>query len=226
MNYKNTYDEFKKASAMVSSGEIKFKDRNISPDVGGILSRRRPKSRPTKASPLETIFSYFNEMQKEPEESMKAPEARPWEASVGEGGEVTNWSGTPEERRIAWRNSIADIESRGSGGYKAVGATHKTMGRALGRYQIMEANLPQWSKDALGRSVTAEEFMANEKIQDAIFDHRFGKYVEKHGEENAARAWFGGEGGISKPNRTDVHGKKTIGSYGETFVSNLVKRRP
>jgi len=223
MNYKNTYDEFKKASAMVSSGEINLKDRNISPDVGGILSRRRPKARPIKTSPQETVFKYFNEMQKTPEPS---PEARPWEAAVGEDGKVTDWSGVSEEKHIAWRNSIADIESRGSGGYKAVGATDEKLGRALGRYQIMEANIPQWSKAALGKSVTAEEFMASPAIQDAIFDHRFGKYVEKHGEENAARAWFGGEGGINKPDRTDVHGRKTIGSYGETFVQNLMKRRP
>ena len=130
---------------------------------------------------------------------------------------VTN----PGERAIAYRNGIAAIESDGSGGYDAIGATHDTLGRALGRYQIMEANIPQWSRAALGREVSAEEFMANPDIQDAIFDHRFGSYVEQYGEENAARAWFGGEGGINNTGASDVHGRLTIGDYGQEFVANL-----
>lgn len=210
MNYKSMYDEFSKARQMVATGEIKLKDRSISEDVGGILARRRPKARPIQISPQEKVFQYFNEMSATPPEATPAPEERPWEAASG---------------NKAWRDAIADIESRGSGGYSAVGAAHKTLGRPLGRYQIMEANIPSWSKAALGREVTVEEFMENPDIQDAIFDHRFGKYVEKYGEEKAARAWFGGEGGIDKTHRTDVHGKKTIGSYGETFMKGLMKRR-
>jgi hypothetical protein len=125
------------------------------------------------------------------------------------------------DQQIAYRNGIAAIESDGSGGYEAVGATHEEYGRALGRYQIMEANIPQWSKAALGREVSVDEFMANPAIQDAIFDHRFGQYVEEHGEEGAARAWFGGEGGINNVNGSDVHGRLTIGDYGSTFVNNI-----
>jgi len=128
-------------------------------------------------------------------------------------------SGT--DRQIAYRNGIAAIESDGSGGYDAVGATHETLGRALGRYQIMEANIGPWSRAALGREVSAEEFMANPAIQDAIFDHHFGGYVERYGEENAARAWFGGEGGINNTGASDVHGRLTIGDYGQEFVSQL-----
>lgn len=128
-------------------------------------------------------------------------------------------SGT--DRQIAYRNGIAAIESDGSGGYDAVGARHETLGRALGRYQIMEANIGPWSRAALGREVTADEFMANPDIQDAIFDHQFGRYVERHGEENAARAWFGGEGGINNTGASDVHGRLTIGDYGREFVDQL-----
>jgi hypothetical protein len=125
------------------------------------------------------------------------------------------------DRRNQWREGIASIESDGSGGYEAVGATNPTLGRALGRYQIMEANIPQWSKEALGREVTAEEFMANPDIQDAIFDHKFGGYVEQYGEEGAAQAWFGGEGGVGETDRTDVHGRLNIGDYGQKFVNAI-----
>tara|TARA_R110000851_G_scaffold308778_1_gene467901 strand:+ start:32540 stop:35191 length:2652 start_codon:yes stop_codon:yes gene_type:complete len=123
-------------------------------------------------------------------------------------------------RAVAYRDGIASIESKGSGNYRAVGPTNKKLGRALGRYQIMEANIGPWSKAALGRSVSAEEFLASDGIQDAIFDHRFGGYVGKYGEEGAAQAWFAGEGGVGKLGRKDVLGT-SVGVYGDKFKAAL-----
>jgi len=119
-----------------------------------------------------------------------------------------------------YRDAIASIESAGSGDYAAIGPTHPTLGRALGRYQIMEANLPEWSQAALGRQVSAEEFMANPDIQDAIFDHQFGGYVEKYGPEGAAQAWLGGPGGVGQVDRKDSLGT-SIGDYGARFTKAL-----
>jgi hypothetical protein len=138
----------------------------------------------------------------------------------GSGLRTADGSGGTDQQ-IKYRNGIAGIESAGSGDYAAVGATNEKLGRALGRYQIMEANIPQWSKEALGREVSVEEFMADSSIQDAIFDNKFGGYVEKYGEEGAAQAWFGGDGGVGQLDRTDVHGRKTIGSYGQTFMGSI-----
>ncbi len=123
----------------------------------------------------------------------------------------------------SYRDAIASIESRGSGDYAAVGPQNSKMGRALGRYQIMEANIGPWSKAALGRAVSAQEFMDPEKgpaIQDAVFDHVFGGYVQKYGAEGAAQAWFAGPGGVGKTNRKDVLGTD-VGSYGKKFLSAL-----
>lgn len=120
----------------------------------------------------------------------------------------------------SYRDAIASIESKGSGDYGAVGPTNAKMGRALGRYQIMEANIGPWSREALGREVSAEEFMKNPQIQDAIFDHRFGQYVNKYGPEGAAQAWFAGPGGVGKTDRKDVLGT-TVGDYGSKFVNAL-----
>ncbi|MGV2052611.1 hypothetical protein ACQZ48_21265 [Agrobacterium sp. 22-209-1] len=116
-----------------------------------------------------------------------------------------------------YRDAIASIESAGSGDYNAVGPTHPKMGRALGRYQIMEANIGPWSQEALGRAVTPEEFMANPKLQDAIFDSKFGSYVQKYGPEGAAQAWLGGPGGVGKTDRKDSLGT-SIGEYGKRFM--------
>jgi hypothetical protein len=119
-----------------------------------------------------------------------------------------------------YRNAIASIESAGSGDYSAVGPTNPKMGRALGRYQIMEANIGPWSREALGREVSADEFMSNPQLQDAIFDHRFGSYVKQYGPEGAAQAWFAGPGGVGKTNRKDVLGTD-VGTYGRKFMNAL-----
>ncbi|WP_430439004.1 hypothetical protein [Shinella sp.] len=115
-----------------------------------------------------------------------------------------------------YRDAIASIESAGSGDYAAVGPRHPKMGRALGRYQVMESNIGPWGMEALGREVTPDEFLANPQIQDAIFDKQFGKYVEKYGPEGAAQAWFGGEGGVGKLGRKDSLGT-SIGAYTNKF---------
>lgn len=119
-----------------------------------------------------------------------------------------------------YRDAIAGIESAGSGDYAAIGPTHPKMGRALGRYQIMEANIGPWSKAALGREVSTDEFLNNPQIQDAVFDHIFGGYLDQYGPEGAAQAWFAGPGGVGKTDRKDVLGT-TVGDYGKMFTANL-----
>lgn len=117
-------------------------------------------------------------------------------SSVGNTGKssssyVSNLSGSIGD----YANAIGQIES--SNNYNARGpAVKKGMyagQRALGRYQIMPGNLPSWSKAALGRTVSAEEFMQNPEIQDKIFQHRFSQIVDQYGSfEDAASVWHSG----------------------------------
>lgn len=130
-------------------------------------------------------------------------------SAMGGGGDMSQY-----------RDAIASIESAGSGDYSAVGPTNEKLGRALGRYQIMEANIGPWSREALGREVSADEFLANPKLQDAIFDSKFGGYVQKFGPEGAAQAWFAGPGGVGKTDRKDVLGT-SVGQYGQKFRKAL-----
>lgn len=95
----------------------------------------------------------------------------------------------------AWRHAMGMTES--SNNYSAVGPLVKkgmyAGERALGRYQVMPSNLPQWSKQALGRQVTSDEFLRSPEIQDAIFDYKFGEAANKYGSfENAASVWHSG----------------------------------
>lgn len=120
----------------------------------------------------------------------------------------------------SYRDAIASIESAGSGDYNAIGPTHDTLGRALGRYQVMEANIGPWSRAALGREISADEFMANPELQDAIFDHRFGSYVDQYGPQGAAQAWFAGPGGVGKMDRRDVLGT-SVSAYTDKFTNAI-----
>lgn len=109
----------------------------------------------------------------------------------------------PEEYSIgdvdmgAVAQAIKDIES-GGGNYSARGPkVEKGMyagERAMGAYQVMPGNLPQWSKEALGREVTEEEFMASPEIQDRIFLHQAMKSLRKNGNvDDIAAIWFTGQ---------------------------------
>ena len=119
-----------------------------------------------------------------------------------------------------YRDAIASIESAGSGDYSALGPQTKTGDRAVGRYQVMGANIPEWTKAALGRSMTPEEFAASPEAQDAVFDHRFGQYVQKYGPEGAAKAWFAGEGGMSKGGARDSLGT-SVAEYAGKFTRHM-----
>ena len=74
----------------------------------------------------------------------------------------------------AWAKAIANIESRGSGGYSAIGPKTKKGNRAYGKYQVMDFNIPSWTKKHLGKSFTPAQFLASPQAQDAVFRGEFG----------------------------------------------------
>ena len=90
---------------------------------------------------------------------------------------------------------------------------------ALGRYGILASGLADDSQKYLGRPVSQDEFLKNPKIQDEIFDKRFGALVEKYGVEGAARAWFAGEGGMNNDRASD--GNTTVANYASQFMQKF-----
>ena len=87
--------------------------------------------------------------------------------------------------------AIASIESKGSGDYAALGPATRTGDRAYGKYQVMGANIPSWTKEALGREMTPEEFRSSPEAQEAVFKTKF----PQGGNTDADRAsvWFTGK---------------------------------
>jgi hypothetical protein len=114
----------------------------------------------------------------------------------------------------SYADAISSIESGGR--YGIVGPTHPKLGRALGKYQVMEANVGPWTEKYLGRRLTADEFLSSPEAQDAVFKGQFGEYAAKHGPEGAARAWFAGEGGMNDMGRRDSLGT-SVADYARKF---------
>lgn len=90
-----------------------------------------------------------------------------------------------------WADAITAIES--SGDYSLKGPVTKDGDRAYGRYQVMGANVGDWTEKALGTRMTPEQFLASPKAQDAVFNTVFGQYVQETGSpDRAALKWFTG----------------------------------
>ena len=132
---------------------------------------------------------------------------------------IASLGGDPWAARSA---AIGGIESGGAKDpYSLLGARTRTGDRAYGKYQVMGANVPEWTQAALGTSMTPQQFLGNKDAQEAVFRNRFGGYVDKYGEEGAAKAWYAGEKGMNNPNATDVHGRLTVRGYGQDYLKRL-----
>lgn len=91
---------------------------------------------------------------------------------------------------------------------------------ALGKYGVMDFNVGPWTQQILGKAMTPQEFLSNPQAQDLVAKTKLGEYTAKYGPEGAGRAWLGGEGGVSHPERSDAFGT-TVGDYGKRYARAL-----
>ncbi len=135
-------------------------------------------------------------------------------------GSLLGYTGAANDNRSAggisaYAKAIQSIES--SGNYGALGPITRNGDRAYGAYQVMGNNIGPWSQAALGRTMSASEFLTDKGAQDAIFNHRFGGYVDKYGASGAAQAWFGGPGSVGKGGM----GADVLGTTGNAYVNKF-----
>lgn len=124
----------------------------------------------------------------------------------------------------AAKAAIANIESGGD--YGALGPMTKSGDRAYGKYQVMGNNIPSWTKQALGKSLTPQEFLASPEAQEKVFEDQFARNTEKYGSaQDAASVWFSGKPLAKAGQRADVLGT-TVPSYVNKFNAVYGRQAP
>lgn len=146
----------------------------------------------------------------------KAPGTAPATSSFDEGPSSEGQTKSDAGDMSKESNAIASIESQGSGGYNAIGPQTK-YGKAYGKYQVMEGNIPSWTKEVLGQSMSPQEFLQNPQAQEAVFKTKFAQ----GGDNDADRAsvWFTGKKAAQGANRVDP----TSGMTGSDYVNKFMK---
>lgn len=87
--------------------------------------------------------------------------------------------------------SIGKLESGNN--YGAMGPATSTGDKAYGKYQVMGANIPSWTKEAMGREYTPDEFLADTDAQDKVARHKMSQSYAKYGNaDDVASVWFTG----------------------------------
>jgi hypothetical protein len=86
--------------------------------------------------------------------------------------------------------NIAGIES---GGAKDPYTILNPTTHAIGKYQVMPANVAGWTQAALGHSMTPEEFRANPQAQETVFRDQMQRSLQLYGPKDAASIWFTGK---------------------------------
>ena len=115
-------------------------------------------------------------------------------------------------------NAIAQVESGGS--YSSVGPS---VGgdRAYGKYQIMGNNIPQWSREVLGHSVTIAQYMGSPQLQEQVAQGKLSQYFHSYGAAGAASAWFTGSPTSYLRNPGVSDGNMTASKYVNAVLSGM-----
>lgn len=178
----------------------------VSPNISRLGEVIDPIKSKGGTSPQGAILARFEKVQKDNEslrERMKelGIEQDPVTKDLGMSGRSGNTAVgvvdfDPDMIDIAM-GALSDVESRGSGGYKAVGSVVKKGmykgQRAYGKYQVMEGNIGPWTEKYYGKRLSKEEFLANPEAQDTVVENLLLSNWEKYGSiEDAVSVWFTG----------------------------------
>mgnify|MGYP001560570835 CR=1 FL=1 len=116
-------------------------------------------------------------------------------------------------------SAIAEQESGGN--YGAVGVW---VGgdRAYGKYQIMGANIPSWTKAYLGYSMTPQQFLKSPSAQEKVAKGKLKSYYNKYGARGAASAWYSGNPNLHMSTNSQPGGP-SIKGYVDSVINKAFK---
>lgn len=96
------------------------------------------------------------------------------------------------------------------GDYNAVGVPIGNGDRAYGKHQILGSNIPNWSKEALGKALSIDEFLADPKKQELIAQFKIHELLKKYSEKDVISIWFTGQTLAGNEYKQDANGTKAI----------------
>lgn len=110
------------------------------------------------------------------------------------------------------------IKQQESGGdYSSVNSSSG----ALGAYQVMPSNVSDWTQQALGYSMTPQQYLANPSAQDAVANVILGGYYDQYGASGAAAMWYSGQ---PDPNKT--YGSPSVADYVSQVIGRMSSASP
>lgn len=116
-------------------------------------------------------------------------------------------------------SAIAEQESGGN--YGAVGVWVRG-DRAYGKYQVMGANIPSWTKKHYGKALTPQQFLNNPKAQEAVARGTLKGYFNKYGARGAASAWYSGNPNLHM-STSSQSGGPSIKGYVDSVLGKAAK---
>lgn len=117
---------------------------------------------------------------------------------------------------ITFNQFMRAIAAQESGGnYSVVNAYG-----AVGKYQVLKSNIPGWSKQVLGYSITWQKFRDTPALQEKIVSGILKGYFDKWGPRGAAAAWYAGPGNHNLDMSTaSQSGGPSIKGYVDSVIS-------
>ena len=112
--------------------------------------------------------------------------------------------------------AIAEQESGNN--YKAIGPVVRG-NRAYGKYQVMDFNIPSWTKQHYGKSLTPQQFLNNSAAQEAVARGVLKGYWDKYGIRGAASAWYSGN-----PKLHNSTSKQSGGPSIKAYVDSVISK--
>lgn len=112
---------------------------------------------------------------------------------------------------IAWQ------ETRGRGDQYSVVNDYG----AVGKYQVLKSNIPEWSRRVLGYSITWQKYRDSPSLQEKIVRGILKGYWDNWGARGAAAAWYAGPGnhGLHQSTRSQPGGP-SIKDYVDSVISH------
>lgn len=92
---------------------------------------------------------------------------------------------------------------------------------ALGAYQVMPDNVASWTQQALGKSLSPQQYLSDPSAQEAVANKILGDYYDQYGARGAAAMWYSGQ---PDPNKT--YGTPSVADYVKSILDRMTTASP